>query len=279
MMKSTNIIEVNEVDFEYEVVAYSQNTPVVVDFWAPWCQPCKAVGEILAQIASESTGSFRLARLNTDDNPNLAIQFGVRSLPTIKAFSSGQVVGELVGAQPESRLREFISKITPPSPLTLKTEKAEGYLASREWIKADLMYREVLDGNPDSSVALLGLGIALLGEGKGYEAREIFENFPSSKEYSRASLLLPLALEFTKDEKVGTDSVSTDLEIAFKNCVRLAKQAKFDAAIDGLLDILRQDKKFKDGSAQRIILAILEVIYGDEVTVRSYRKELASVLY
>ncbi len=277
-MNRTNSIEVTELNFEYEVITYSQNTPVVVDFWAAWCKPCKAMGLALENIMTEVGGLFRLARVNTDDNPNLALQFGVRSLPTIKAFSGGQVVGELVGAQPEARLREFIGKITPPSPLTLKTEKASGYLAIRDWAQAEKLLREVLDGNPDNSTAMLGLGIAILGIGKSLEAREIFENFPSSREYNRAVLLLPLAEAYLLED---TDSLtsSVDLDTAFKNCIRLSKQGKFESAIDGLLDIIRQDKKYADGLAHRIILAILELIFGSEEVVRNYRKELATVLY
>ncbi len=277
-MVNNNIIEVTEIDFEYEVIAYSRNSPVVVDFWAAWCQPCKPVGRILETITNESGGMFRLARVNTDDNPNLAIQFGVRSLPTIKAFSGGQVVGELVGEQPEGRVREFISRITPPSPLVLKTEKGEGYLAGRDWQQAASAFTEALEGSAGNSAALLGWGIALLGLGKGYQAREIFENFPSSKEYSRAVRLLPLAEAFVRNES-SSASGENDLDLAYENCIRLARQAKFEAAVDGLLDILRQDKHYRNGLAQNAILGILEVISGSEETVRKYRKELTSIIY
>ena len=119
MMASDNIVDVTEANFQYEVISYSENTPVVVDFWAEWCRPCKTLGPLLERLAHEAQGSFRLARVDVDANPNLALHYGVRSIPTVKAFSQGEVVGEFSGLQPEGRIREFLSRITPPSPLAL----------------------------------------------------------------------------------------------------------------------------------------------------------------
>ena len=108
MMASGYIITVTEADFEYEVVAFSQQLPVVVDFWAEWCVPCKTLGPLLEKLADEAQGSFRLAKVDVDSSPNLALRYGVRSIPNVKAFRDGQVVAEFVGAQPEPRLREFV---------------------------------------------------------------------------------------------------------------------------------------------------------------------------
>jgi putative thioredoxin len=122
-MAANNSLEVNEITFESEVVNYSKNIPVVVDFWAEWCAPCKSLSLTLEKILTESRGAFRLAKVNVDENPNLAILYGVRSLPTLKIFTNAQVVAEMVGNQQELRLREFLAKITPPNPLILETEK------------------------------------------------------------------------------------------------------------------------------------------------------------
>jgi len=97
MMASDHIISVTEADFEYEVIAYSKQMPVVVDFWAEWCGPCKTLGPILERLAQEANGAFRLAKVDVDANPNLALRFSVRSIPNVKAFQDGQVVAEFVG--------------------------------------------------------------------------------------------------------------------------------------------------------------------------------------
>ncbi len=115
MTPSEFIVDVSESNFEYEVLSYSQNLPVVVDFWAEWCQPCKRLGPLLEQLTEEARGNFRLARVDVDANPNLALRYSVRSIPTVKAFSQGQVVlhlpgcscatGERVPGQPASPKR------------------------------------------------------------------------------------------------------------------------------------------------------------------------------
>src|SRR5512138_2786220 len=124
MMSSNFIVDVTEHDFEYEVLSYSQNVPVVVEFWATWCQPCKTLSPMLERLTEEAGGSFRLARVDVDSNPNLALRYGVRSVPTVKAISQGQVVGEFAGLQPEARVRDFLARLAPPSEASLAIEKA-----------------------------------------------------------------------------------------------------------------------------------------------------------
>ncbi|MGD0709405.1 MAG: thioredoxin [Anaerolineaceae bacterium] len=135
-MASEFVVDVFESNFEFEVLAYSQNRPVVVDFWAEWCRPCKVLTPMLERLAGETQGSFRLARLDVEANPNLALQYGVHSIPTIKAFSQGQAVGELVGLQPENRLRDFLGKLMPPSPASLALEKGQNLAAVYQWKEA-----------------------------------------------------------------------------------------------------------------------------------------------
>ena len=154
-MPSDLIIDVNETDFEYEVLSYSQNVPVVVDFWATWCRPCKVLSPMLESMTQEAGGAFRLARVDVDQNPNLALRYGVRSIPAVKVFSGGQVAGEFTGVIPEEKLREFLGKITPPSAQQLMQEKADSMLALHEWVQAEKTYRELLEQNaasPESAV-------------------------------------------------------------------------------------------------------------------------------
>ncbi len=278
MMNSDFIVDVSEADFEYEVLSYSQNLPVVVEFWASWCRPCKILGPMLETMAQEANGAFRLARVDVDANPNLALRFGVRTIPTVKAFTSAQVVGEFVGVIPEERLREFLSKITPPSPLQLQVEKAGSLLDLRQWAQAEKIYRELLDSSADMPAVLLGLAKALLMQNKNAEALNILQNFPASRLYNTAHLLLPYAEDVARLGS-GTLPDETELDAAYRMAVRLAGRGNLPAALDGLLDILRQDKHFRQNRARQVVLSLLELLGEHDEQTRQYRAELATVLF
>ncbi|MDR3578217.1 MAG: thioredoxin [Anaerolineaceae bacterium] len=278
MTTSEFIVNVNEADFEYEVLSYSQNTPVIVDFWATWCQPCKVMEPILEKLILEANGNLRLARVDTDDNPNLAIRYGVRSLPTVKVFSQGQVVSEFVGVQPETRLRDLLGKIMPPSPDNLAVEKANGLLFLHQWPAAEKMFREILGLHPDITPAQLGLAKTLLREAKITEALEILRSIPASREFSQAETLLPYA-NALKEFQEKTLADGTDLDTAFNNSIRLAGRNNLPAALDGLLDILRQDRHYHNDRARLVVLSLLELMGEEDPQTRQYRSELASVLF
>jgi putative thioredoxin len=278
MMTSDYIIDVNEADFDFEVIKYSQNVPVLVDFWADWCKPCKALSPMLERLANEAGGAFRLAKVDTDANPNLAMLYSVRSIPTVKAFSGGQVVAEFVGLQPEERLREFLGKIAQPGPAALTLEKAESLLSLNEWTLAEVTFRQVTETNPDHPAALLGLSKSLLAQARTRDALTILRNFPPSKQYNQVLLLQPYAdalLEY-EDNSLPEE---TDLDAAFHSAIRLASRGKFAPALDGLLDILRQEKGYRQGRARQVAVALLELLGEENPLTRPYRAELASILF
>ena len=239
------IIDVNELDFEYEVISYSQNVPVLVDFWAEWCRPCKTISPMLERLAIEANGSFRLAKVDIDNNPNLALRFGVRSIPTVKVFTQGAVSSEFVGLMPENRIRDFINKIAQPSKHSLAVEKANSLLAKNQWSEAEIIFRDLIENDPDNSECLLGLLKSLLGQGITGESIEIIRNFPSSKNYNDAARLLPLAQQckaFQNDSLPDADV----LDAMFNNSIRLSMMGNYLAALDGLFGILKQDKSYRD---------------------------------
>ncbi|HZW05083.1 MAG TPA: tetratricopeptide repeat protein [Anaerolineaceae bacterium] len=272
------IVDVNETNFEYEVLSYSENVPVVVDFWASWCKPCKVLGPLLERLATEMQGSFRLARVDVDANPNLALRFGIRSLPAVVAFSQGEVQSQFSGAQPEERVREFIAQITPPSPANLMLEKANSLAADQDWRAAEALYRELLELRPDDPESLFGLAKSLLGQGQASEAHDLLTAFPASRFYHNARQLLPFAAALMRLH-AGSLPDETDLDAAFRNAVRLAGRGNLPAALDGLLDILRQDKRYRDGTARAVFLALLELLGEEHPQTREYRTELASTLF
>jgi len=213
-----------------------------------------------------------------DANPNLALRYSVRSIPTVKAISQGQVVGEFAGLQPELRVREFLARLAPPSESSLMLEKANSLLAEHEWAEAEALFRELEARNQNQPAVLLGLVKALLAQGKSSEALFILNYFPASKEYNTAQILRPLAELMVKREK-NELPVETDLDAMFNNAIRLAWRGNHLAAMDGLLDILRQDKRYRGDQARLAFLGILELLGADDPDARQYRNELTMVLF
>jgi putative thioredoxin len=190
-MTSEYIRTVTESDFEYEVIAYSNQTPVIVDFWAEWCQPCKTLTPILEKVAEEAQGAFRLAKVNVDDNPNLSLRFNVRSIPNVKAFRDGQLISEFLGLQSEVRVKEFIRNLAP-SQVDLLLEKGQSQLESLKWLDAGKTFRQFLTKTPNHPAGLLGLLKSDLMQGHYSEAKKALNEFPSSAEYSRMEMIRPL---------------------------------------------------------------------------------------
>ena len=277
-MSAENIISVTEADFEYEVIAYSQNTPVIVDFWADWCRPCKTLSPLLEKLAAESNGSFRLAKVDVDANPALALRFKVRSLPTVVAFSEGAMVSNFVGMQPEERIRDFIAQVLPPSPANLLVEKGNSLLANEKLDQAEAAFVEGLAIDKLSPGALLGLMKINLRRGKPAEAYQILRDFPACREYNLAEQLLPLLRAF-EDLQKGTLLHENDLDAAFENSLRLALKGNLYASLDGLMDILRQDKHYRKDRARIVALGLLELVDSLGSQTLQYRKELTTILF
>ncbi len=277
-MSANFILDVNEANFEYEVISFSQNTPVVAAFWAAWRQPAQELSALLERLAREAQGAFRLARVDADRNPNLTVRYGVRSLPTVKAFTQGQVVAEFVGLQPEGRVRDFLSSITPPSPFNLALERADGFYHLRQYDQAEKAYRRLLELQPGTPAALLGLARTLLRRGTAPEALTILKDFPDSRQLVQAELLLPLA-ERLMDLQAGRLPAEADLDALFTRALQMAQRGNIYAALDGLIELLRQDKRYGSGRARQAALGLIELLGDDDPATRSYRNELASALF
>ena len=278
-MPSKHVIPVTEGDFEYEVIAYSRQKLVLVDFWAQWSGPSRAQIPILDKLAEEGDGAFRLARVDVDASPNLALRFGVRSLPHGKAFRAGQVVNEYSGAQPEERLREFVrGLLATPSPNDLRLEKALGLLDQGNPAGAENEFRAYLANAANHPAALLGLGRALVVQSKLDAALSLLEAFPPSKEYTTARSLLDLvkALRWAQTSPFNDED---PLEPIYLNALLLALRGNPAAAMDGLLDVLRQDKHYRSDEARKAMLGLFEMLGSNHPLTRQYRNELALVLF
>lgn len=277
MTDSEFIIDVSEETFNEEVLHYSQSLPVLVAFWAVWSVPCRVLAATLEKVVAENSGMFRLARLNVDENPKLAERFNIRSLPHVKAFINGNIAAEFSGNISEAIIQEFLHRVIP-SETDLLLEKGKSLLAQCDYSGAELVFNQYLDEVPNHPEALLGLIKANLWLGEADLALQLLSLFPPSREYSTAQLLIPVAQVFA-DVDALADAQSAPLVITYQRGVRLAMRGNVPAALDGFLDILREDKNFRKGELKALFIGLLTLLGDDFEDARQYRNDLASVLF
>lgn len=282
MAKLDNVIDVSEETFDFEVIERSHEVPVVVDFWAPWCGPCRMLGPVLEKLAADPNLDFVLAKINVDDNPGISMQFQVQGIPAVKAFLNGDIVGEFVGAQPEPRVREFIQQLIP-SEVDEAFNEAKSLLATHHWAEAESFLSELIKEFPTYPGAGLCLARAQLAQGKGCNAIGLLESITDGSELLQAQRLMPLAnflCRVTVDDEEGVDFDTFEpIENQYRQAARLLQRSNFEAAMDGLLDVLRYDKRYRKGEPRTVLLAIFELLGDGATLTQTYRHELASVLF
>lgn len=276
-MAAANIIDISEDTFEFEVVNYSAQLPVVLDLWAPWCIPCRVQSRDLTRLAHEADGGFRLARINVDDQSKLAARLKVQQVPAVKAFVDGRIVAEVTGVLSEQNLRILIDRILPKAG-NLLLEKGKSLMLLGDLTGAEEALAQYINESHGEPAGLLALARALLWQGKTHDAFLILNNFPASSDFKAAKSLLPLAKAYVNFESLPQVSANP-LEAAYRNSLRLAKSGKIEIALDGFLDILRKDKHFHNDQLREIYLALLEVLGDACPTVRQYRDDLSNVLF
>ena len=224
-MSSQNIIDVNEASFQNDVITYSSTVPVVVNFWAEWCQPCHLLTPILEKLAREADGAFRLAKINADENPNLNIQLSVRSLPTVRVFHRGQMVNEFTGLQTEGFVRDFLRALTPGAG-SLDLDRAEGLLSMNNFSQAAQAFRRSLKQDPDNGSALLGLAKSLVAQGEASDALAVLLDFPAGKHFVQAGQLAHLARSVSKLETSPDTFLKGDLSVIFRRALTLVTRGQ-----------------------------------------------------
>jgi putative thioredoxin len=278
-------VDVNEENFEAEVLARSTEVPVLVDFWAEWCGPCKVLSPVLEKLAGEYAGEFILAKVNVDENPQLAGAFGIQGIPAVKLFRDGDLASEFTGALPEPTLREFLGKFLPTAAdkeaLTAAELEAAGKVD-----EAKSAYQSILQFDPKHAGALLGLGRLAMNAGEPDAAANYLDQVPivaeERKEADRLIARLQLqsgAVQDLKALRVKVEAEPKNIAARFELAQALAGAEKYQEALSEFLTIVKTDRKFQDDGARKAMIQIFEVLGSDDPLTDEYRSELAAVLF
>jgi putative thioredoxin len=275
---TADIVNVSQATFQTEVVEQSALRPVVVDFWAPWCGPCRTLGPTLERLTGEAGGAFRLAKLNVDENQEIAMRYGVQGIPAVKAFRNGQVVAEFVGAQPEPAVRQFLKGIAPNEGDRELTE-ATALLTAHRWVEAEEVYRQIASANPANGQAALGLLKALLAQGNGSEADRVLAGFPNGRESGDAERLRPLARFLVEAAQGPACADAEDLDGLYCRAGKQIASGDMQGSMETILGVMQRNKRYRQDEPRLVMLGMFEILGDDDPLTRQYRNRLASVLF
>jgi putative thioredoxin len=284
---SSAVIEVSDSDFQQTVIEQSRRVPVVVDFWAPWCGPCRMIGPVLERLAAEANGAWILAKLNVDHNPQTASRYGIQGIPAVKGFRNGQVVSEFVGAVPEPQIRRFIDQLVPSAADTMATE-AKRLEAAGSLAQAETAYRHALRSDASHPAALLGLGRVLFQRDLFDEALATLQRVPFGKPerkeaeswIAKASFRQQAALsggEVEARRRLAANPDDLDARLALASA--MAAKGSYREALEGYLEVVRRDRGAHRNQARQAMLSLFTLLGDEHELTGEYRPQLAMLLF
>jgi len=278
-------IEVSESEFETAVMDRSLEVPVLVDFWAPWCAPCRVLGPLLEKLTEEYAGDFVLAKVNVDESPSLAGALGIQGIPAVKLFREGDIASEFTGALPEPAVREFLSRFLP-SDADKQAQRAALLEQDGKSSEAKTIYQEILDADPNHAKALLGLGRLLMGEGSDQAALAHLDKISlvadERKEADRLIARIKLQEGGAQDIaslQAKVKAAPNNVEVRFEFAQALASMEKYEEALTEFLAIVKTDRGFQDDGARKGMVQIFEALGSDHPLTDRFRSELAAALF
>ena len=289
------IIEVITENFMTDVIEQSKETPVIVDFWAPWCEPCKQLTPIIEKIIKEKNGKVILAKMNIDESPEVAQQLKIQSIPAVMAFSDGQPVDGFIGVQSEKNISEFVNKISSlknSSTIEENISAGKKYMNENDIETATLVFSEILKIEPDNISAKSLLARCLIKSDQLDDAEKIINTLPADAESNQDYISVRSELEIFKNAK--NNPISDKEEEELRNNIDkepenyqlkldlskiLMAKGENEEAINQLLRIIEVNPKWNDGEARKQLIEIFNILGNENILVTEGRKKLSSMLF
>ncbi len=281
-MESTSpyIQDVTIADFQQAVLQKSHDVPVVVDFWAEWCGPCRTLGPLLEKLADESQGAFILAKVDVDSNQELAAQFNVQGIPTDIGFKGGMPIDQFTGALPENAIRDWLERLLP-SEIDLVVDQARDAAIAGNLDTAERLFRAALDQHADHQEAGTGLAALMIASGRQDDALVVLGKLAVTDEVERLQSAARLSASRGTDINDLTSRLAAapdDEALRIELAMALAAKAEYEPALDHLLGVVKARGSAKD-DARKAMLDIFEVLGDGHPLTTSYRRQLASALF
>ena len=278
------VFEATEQNFQTEVVARSMEVPVLVDLWAPWCGPCKTLTPILENLAAEYEGGFLLAKVNVDAAPQLAMAFGAQSVPMVVMIKDGRPMDAFQGAQPESTIREFISRFVA-APEADPLEVGLAALDDKAYDQAAFAFQQVLSTKPNSAEALIGLARVALGTQRYEEVANIVDAIDKDDPKYPQGQRLKAVLAFADDAGelaaliAAVDSNPKDVESWYQLGATYTLAQQLPLAFESFLKVVMLDRSYRDDGGRTSLLSLFEMVGTQDPEVQKARRKLASLLF
>ena len=264
-------------DFETQVIRRSHEVPVLVDFWAEWCGPCRIIGPILERLAREQEDVWDLAKVDTERHQAVAVQYGIRSIPNVKLFMDGKVADEFVGALPEPQIVEWLRRAIP-SKYHVQLDGAWQLLSENRVTEAEEMLQVVVAAEPHNDQAVAMLAQAQLGSNPQQAVQTVEPIDLGSKHIGEADAVRTLAKLF---ERIGElESLPQDaVRDEYVSGIRSAHSRDFDDALRELVEVVRKKRTFDDGGPRKACLAIFSLLGDDHEVTKKHRAALSNALF